>query len=285
MSKVIEDVTIGVIRGMDWVTLAPYANSLARCGFKGVRVMFVEDEPEEVVQNLNKLGFVVIPRKTSAYSKNDNHRPEYLAYGYRRFEPVIEFLKKNTFRYVIWTDTRDVVFQSDPVPYLETMFPAQIAFAGLGHISLGCKYNDRWIWEASLDSAIHEEVRRQETLACGTFAGVHEVMLDLIQDMYEGCLDHPCTDQGMFNCLIRTSPYKEITHVPAVDEPFSAQWWPERRANLAQFKMSPLHSPERDPVFDESTGEVRTWDGELYSMVHLYDRSPKWVKIMQEKYI
>ena len=89
----------------------------------------------------------------------------------------------------------------------------------------------------------------------------------------------------MLNCLARTSPYKEISMVPGIDEPFVAQWWPARRANLAQFKMSPLHSPERDPIFDESTGEVRTWDGELYSMVHLYDRSPKWVKIMQEKYI
>jgi hypothetical protein len=72
--------------------------------------------------------------------------------------------------------------------------------------------------------------------------------------------------------------------VPGIDEPFVAQWWPERRDNLAQFNVSALHSPDLDPVFDEYAGEVRTWDGKLYSTVHLYDRSPKWVKIIKEKY-
>ena len=276
------DVTIGVIRGMDWTTLAPYANSLSRCGFKGARVMFVENEPEEVVQNLRDLGFVVLQRAPTKYSEHDKIAlPEHWAYGYHRFEPVIELLKNNRFRFVIWTDTRDVVFQADPVPYLETMFPSQIAFAGLSHVSAGCPYNDNWIRLAAQNDELWQNVRHCQTLACGTFAGTQEAILDLMQDMYDGCAAAAVTDQGMFNCLIRTSPYAEITHIPAVDEPFSAQWWPEKRATA----NPPISHPSKiDPVFDEATGEVRTWDGELYPIVHLYERSKNWLRIMREKY-
>ena len=176
------------------------------------------------------MGFVVLHRKPAEYSENDvKHLPENWAYGYRRFEPVIEFLQNNRFRYVIWTDTRDVVFQADPIPYLETTFPAQIVFAGLSHPIAGCHYNDKWVKDAAQDDALWQTIRSRQALACGTFAGTQEAVLNLMRDMYGGCLSHPCTDQGMFNCLVRLS-YKDITYVPAVYEPFSTQWWPEKRA-------------------------------------------------------
>ena len=277
------DITIAVIRGMDWTTLAPYANSLARCGFKGMKTVFVEQEPQEVIDNLRRLGFIVIPRTPATYSEADRKfLPENLAYGYHRFAPVIEFLKNNVFRSVIWTDVRDVVFQTDPVPFLETISPAQIVFSGLSHTSADCKYNDRWGSQAAQDDALWSELRKQEALACGTFAGAYEAILDLMQDMYEGCVAQPGTvDQGMFNCLARTSPYKEIIKVPGVDEPFAAQWWPEKRS---PFGPPIIHSADRDPVFDEKTGEVRTAKGELYPIVHLYERSTKWLDIMRKKY-
>jgi beta-1,4-mannosyl-glycoprotein beta-1,4-N-acetylglucosaminyltransferase len=276
------DATIGVIRGMDWPTLRPYAVSLTRTGFAGMKIMFVEDVSTDVKNKLVKLGFSVIERKTPPPSEADTLLPEHWSYGYHRFEPVIKILEHNAFRYVIWTDVRDVVFQTDPSVWLEkNLGDKKIAFAGLGHVSAGCPYNDAWIKQAAQDDALWEEVRQQETLACGTFAGEYQAMLDLMRDCYEGCLAIPGTvDQGMFNCLVRTSPYKEITKVPALAEGFSAQWWPGK--SIAQ--QPPILPGYGSPLFS-ADGEVLVPEtGELFSIVHLYDRDPALAKIIQEKY-
>jgi hypothetical protein len=150
----------------------------------------------------------------------------------------------------------------------------------LSHPIAGCPYNDKWVKDAAQDDALWKTIRPHQALACGTFAGTQEAVLNLMRDVYEGCLSHPCTDQGMFNCLVRLS-YKDITYVPAVYEPFSTQWWPEKRATA----NPPISHPANlDPVFDETSGEVRTINGEPYPIVHLYDRSPKWLQIMRRKY-
>jgi len=275
------DATIGVIRGMSWPDLRPYAVSLSRCGFIGDKLIFVENVSPEVRSNLGLLGFTVIEVQTPPWEGNDRLLPEYWSYGYHRFGNVLRSLAGRSFRYLIWTDTRDVVFQTNPSTWLENnLADHKIAFAGLGHISAGCPFNDNWIRQAAQNDAIWEEVRQQETLACGTFAGEGESMLRLMKDCYDGCLNTPgAVDQGMFNLLMRTT-YKDVTVVPRLETAFSAQWWPEKTAS----QVPPILSGYGEPVFDESTGEVRTKAGELFSIWHLYDRSPKWVKILREKY-
>lgn len=278
----IVDATIAVIRGMSWPALRPYAVSLVRSGFSGKKLIFVENVSEEVRSNLFLLGFVVMDCKTPPWEGNDRLLPEYWSYGYHRLGSIIPFLLAQSFRYLIWTDVRDVVFQTNPSTWLKgNLGDKRIAFAGLGHVSAGCPFNDNWIRHAAQDDAVWEEVRQQETLACGTFAGTYRSMLELIRDCYQGCISIPGTvDQGMFNKLVRTSPYKEITTVPRLEQAFSAQWWPGKTAS----QIPPILPGYGEPVFDESTGEVRTADGELFSIVHLYDRDPRWVKIMSEKY-
>lgn len=276
-----------IMTGMscDWPSFRPYAVSLSRSGFKGAKVVFAEDVSKETKNHIESLGFQIFDVETPQQASDIF--PRHIRKLVDRFLAPSELLQNNSFRYAAFVDSRDVIFQADPMLWLEkNLGDKELALAGLNHTSVGCPWNDKWIRNAAQDDELWKTVLKQEAICSGVLAGTSGALQYLLRDIHEGILrNRYAVDQGMLNCLARTDPYKEISMVPSIDEPFVAQWWPERRANLAQFHILPLHSPERDPLFDESTGDVRTWDGELYSIVHLYDRSQKWAKIMQEKYI
>lgn len=269
-----EDLTIAVIRGLDWVTLRPYAVSLARTGSKCTKLVLVEDTSEEARAHLTKLGFTVVDR-TPTPKDFDTWK-----YGIYRFPPAIEYLRQNAgrFRYVLWTDIRDLIFQSDPFLWFEqNLAPNKIVVAGLGHAIKDCAYNDPWVRAASLRE--YSAVRPLEAVACGTFGGEAEMMLTLLMDIYAGCLNanHSwATDQGMLNVLVRRPEFN--AHISHTGETLSAQWWPARNDD-------PMIYPHYfRPVFDKTDGLVKGPNGVPYSIVHLYDRDPAWIAIMREKY-
>jgi hypothetical protein len=276
------DLTIAVIRGMDWAALRPYAISLAKTGFRGEKLVFVENTSQQVLDNLDMLGFKSVVRITPPSQLHPELPPDW-AYGIYRFLPAIEYLKArpDKFRYVIWTDVRDVIFQTDPSMWLENnLAPHKIVVAGLGHDIKDCPYNDPWMG-STVPQVHYERIRKTEAVACGTFAGTAEAMLGLFEDIYNGC--HAAhtpqgTDQGMLNAIVRHPKYEGIVRIPHIPETFSAQWFPEKINDPG------LYADYGFPVFDKATGIVRTPAGEPFSIVHLYDRDPAWVQIMREKY-
>jgi len=270
----LEDLTIAVIRGLDWVSLRPYAVSLARTGFKGTKLVLLEDTSEEARTHLTALGFTLVDRQPTPKEFGT------WEYGVHRFPPAIEYLRSNSgrFRYVIWTDIRDVVFQADPVVWLQAnLAPSKIVVAGLGHAIKDCPYNDPWVRACS--PAEYSTVRQQEAVACGTFGGEADAMLNLLQAIYDGCKAANqawATDQGMLNVLVRRPEYG--ARITGTDELLSAQWWPARNDD-------PIIYPWYfRPVFDKTDGLVKGPGGIPYSIVHLYDRDAAWISIMREKY-
>ena len=277
-----QDLTIAVIRGLEWAALRPYAVSLANTGFAGVKAVFMENTSQEARDRFIDLGFTVIDRVTPPSKLHPQMPPDW-AYGIYRFLPVIEYLREgqDKFRYVIWTDVRDVVFQTDPSAWLEkNLAPSQIVVAGLGHAIKDCPYNDPWLRAVDLEG--YERIREMEAVACGTMAGLAKPMLKFFQDMYAGChaANHMWgTDQGMFNALLRRPPYDKIARIPRSSEGFSAQWFPAKNNDPIVYPGYAF------PVFDKPSGLVLTPEGEPYSIVHLYDRDPAWVNIMRQKYV
>lgn len=268
-----EDLTIAVIRGLDWVSLRPYAVSLARV-FKGTKLVLAEDTSEEARTHLAQLGFTVVDRAPTPKGLDS------WAYGVHRFPPAIEYLKQNPgrFRYVLWTDIRDLIFQSDPFVWLEhNLAPNRLVVAGLGHAIKDCAYNDPWVRACSPRE--YSLVRQQEAVACGTFGGDADTTLRLLEEIYAGCTaanNAWATDQGMLNVLVRRPEFN--AHISHTGETLTAQWWPARNDD-------PMIYPHYfRPVFDKTDGLVKGPGGVPYSIVHLYDRDPAWVAIMRERY-
>lgn len=276
-----QDLTIAVIRGLDWAALRPYAVSVARNAPNCTRVVFCENISPETREGFAKLGFTLIDRATPPSKLHPEMQADW-AYGVYRFLPAIEYLKQNPdkFRYVIWTDVRDVVFQTNPVTWLEkNLAPHNIVIAGLGHQIKKCPWNDPWVRACS--PLGWKDIRQEEAVACGTFAGLAAPMLHLFEDTLNGCIEaqHPhATDQGMLNCLMRRAPYSVTARITRPSEGFTAQWFP------AKDQDPNLYPDYGFPIFDKLSKAVYSPKGEPVSIVHLYDRDRAWVQIMRETY-
>src|SRR5271157_547396 len=178
------DVTITFVHNLSWEDVRPYAVSLVRSGFSGLKLVFVTPGTlPEVRYNLKRLGFVLV--ESPAPPVNPEHWDEW---GWLRFHYASEYLHGNSeFRYVIWTDARDVVFQSNVSAWLDrSLSPHSIVVAGLSHTIKDCpSYNDLWV--RAVSGSDYNRIREFEAVACGTFAGTASAMTRMFEDIDIDC--------------------------------------------------------------------------------------------------
>lgn len=280
-----EDAVIGVIKNYDWPAIRAYAVSLNRSGFKGNKLMFVEDVTQQCRDGLLSNGFSIVDFKTPHDVAVESCR-DYLTFGRHRFKPVIDYLRSQPstrYRNLVWCDVRDLVFQSDPCAWLERNFKGPgIVAAGEGWRIKDEGYNDRWLRRVAPQD--YEWMSAYEICCSGTFAGDSTSMLGVFERIYEMTLatrnvvpDN--ADQGMFNNVIRKSPYTEILAVPRMHQAFCATWFPAKSNDP---KLIPNYGC---PVFEKETGRVLAPDtGVPFAIVHQFDRDGEWKAIMENKY-
>jgi hypothetical protein len=273
------DLIASVVRDYGWPQLRVYANSLARSGFEGTKLMFVDDITAEARDNLTELGFVLVdtmlPPPPSCVPA---------VFMLKRHKPLLEWLERNheQLRYVICTGTRDVLFQADPTVWLANNLQVPcIVGAGEGWRIKNESINDGWL-RAMFDSTQCDALGEHEVLCADTISGTSTLMLELLRYMdrlLQGA-SLLAMDQGVLNFILRTQPFDALTRVPALRDGYVATWWPEK------MKTDGARLIEHDaPLFDISDGTVYTPDGKTpYSMVHQYDRSPAWRDLMEAKY-
>jgi hypothetical protein len=171
------DLIIGVVKNFSWEPMRAYATSLVKSGFKGTKLMCVQDINAEARENLIRLGFVVMdfaPKEGAG------------SFMTERYAPAIEYLEKNldSTRYVVWGDVSDLVFQSDPTLWLEkNLAPSLLLGCSEGVMIYDEPTNDSWVKQVSGED--HAWVREQEQLCSGTIAGEAKAALSLFRRMYE----------------------------------------------------------------------------------------------------
>ena len=58
------DAVVGLAKDYGWRELRNYAVSLAKCGFQGEKILFIDQITEEAQTNLTRLGFTLIEYRT-----------------------------------------------------------------------------------------------------------------------------------------------------------------------------------------------------------------------------
>jgi glycosyltransferase involved in cell wall biosynthesis len=277
-----KDAVIGVIKNYDWTKIRPYVISLERSGFKGDKVMLVENVPAETRSQLLAHDFIVSDFTTPPSVRDEENR-DYLTFGRHRFKYALDWLAGKSYRNLIFCDVRDVVFQTDPGAWLENnLSPHKVVAAGEGWVVKYESYNDRWNKKVSPDQ--YDRLREFEVLCSGTFAGEASHIIGIFESIYALTLASIGTmpdnaDQGMFQRVVRNSPYKEVLGVPKMTEGFVATWFP------AKSNDPNVICGYGNPVFNEADGTVYTPDGVTpFSIVHQFDRDAKWQAIMEAKY-
>ena len=277
------DLVLAVVKNLKWSDMDCYAISLSRSGYMGEKVMLVENVPEDAQNNLRALGFKVIPFTTPPVYQN-------LHFQTSRYFVARDYLQQHAddFRYVIWTDVVDLVFQSDPVLWMQKHIGfGCIVAAKEGWLIKNQGINDVWI-KRLVSGDEYEYLREQEVLCSGSIFGDSDWMLSLFAAMcrtFSPGNDMQGIDQGVFNVLMRRSPYKEILRMPEPEEGLVST------CGIFLADSDPDVWTIKPPVFDRATGLVCTENGVPFCIAHQYNRGggvlnrdSAWRMILESRY-
>jgi hypothetical protein len=194
-----------------------------------------------------------------------------------RFLSIYEYLYNHwkEYEYVVTTDVKDVYFQKDP---FEALVGSKLVIA-----SEGLKYkNESWGNEnlyQTYGPYIYEKFKDNEIFNVGTFGGQSEYVKDMVFNIFTNAINRPIpiVDQAVFNVLINTQPFKNIV-TRTID-------WACEAGTVADPSKINTFRPNllfAEPYFED--GLVKDSAGNIFPIVHQYDRVPTWKKFVQEKY-
>ena len=269
------DVVVATIKNYDWAEIMAFVVSLDRSGFSGAKIMFNENITETARNKLIHYGWTlvnVIADPTQSYAT-------------ARHIPVVDYLTehKDDYRFVLYIDVRDAVFQSDPSSWLEkNLAPDELVGPSECVLIKHQNVNSRWIKE-TMGEEIERYLGEYDVCCCGTIVGTTQTVLKVVSQMCEMSknISGWGYDQAYFNYLIRISPLQEVTRVLKMKEGFIA--------TCSWFLCDPhLWKPfliDDVPVFDyEKVLVYVPGTTTPFPILHQYDRNSFWARAIQEKY-
>lgn len=276
-----QDAIIGAAVGLTWEELRNYAVSLSRCGFEGRKVLLINDLAQDVVSKLESLSFELVsfpplPELVGVNCRSSENVGAWTLLGKYRYAPALDFMQAfaQDLRYVLWTDVRDILFQTDPMNWMEdNLEPFDIAIGTEGWRIGDQPSNDAWVkFVASADE--YRELQKMDVLCSGCIGGKASAMIELFETLlvHFKKSDPRANDQGVVNRLLRQRPFnQDRVKIACADDGFVATGWPNKKF------LDKAYSTDRSPIYDGQTYAVLTPDGDTpFSIVHQYDRDPGW---------
>jgi hypothetical protein len=276
-----KDLIVGCSTNYDWSKLKYWINSINESGFEGDKVLILMNCDKDTTQKVTDAGFSVI-----AFNQDKDGNLIYqsqLMVHVERFIHIYKLLKDNDYRYVITTDVRDVIFQKNPVKWLEENLSEQ---EDLVFSSESMKYKDEpWGREnitQCYGQGIYEDFKNNTIFNVGVLAGRGHAMRDLALQLFLNCINRPIpiVDQAVFNVMISRHPYVKTSMYMKSEEGWACQLG--TTADPSKIDSFRPHLLEPSPKLDGD--KVVTSEGIEYTIVHQYDRVPEWKKVIEAKY-
>ena len=274
------DLIIGCSTNYDWSKLKYWINSINSSGFEGDKVMILMNCDSDTTQKVVDAGFAVI-----GFKQEENGSLSYeskMPVHVERFFHIYNFLRDRNYRYVITTDVKDVVFQKNPIEFLEQNCQNKnLVFA-----SESIKYKDEPWGDQNLmetfGNYIYNDFKDNEIFNVGVLAGHGYAIRDLALNIFVACTNRPIPicDQSTFNFLISRNPYNAISKYCRSEDGWAAQLGttgdPTKAAQFDPLLLEPKPKLEGDKVV--------TSTGQEFYIVHQYDRVPEMREVIEKKY-
>jgi hypothetical protein len=276
----VRDLIIGCSTNYDWSKLKYWVNSINKSGFEGDKVLILMNCDKDTVAKLTEEKFIII-----GFKKDDNDNLVYqssLPVHTERFLHIYNFLKDRDYRYVITTDVKDVVFQKNPIEYLEK----ECVNKNLVFSSESIRYKDEPWGDNNLKETfgpyVYEQFKNEEIFNVGVLAGHGYAIRDLALNIFLSCLNRPIPicDQSTFNVMISRNPYTTLCKYTRSEEGWAAQLGTTGDPSKAA-QFDPLLLEAKPKLKD---GVVTTSTGKEYYIVHQYDRVPNMRKVIEERF-
>ena len=266
------DLVIGTAVGYGWKEIEVWAKSLCNSGFTGQKLLLACDITDEAQQELLKRNFYIHNVKVS----KEEFSPvvDRFIYYWRMLRDFPDT------RYVIATDVRDVIFQTNPSDWLDGVSYNKIVASSEGVLYKNEPWGKNNLAQ-SFGSVIYETMQDNICINAGVQVGLYEVMIDLFLNIFLLCDGKPKKipggggpDQAALNVLLSLEPYKSMTQISSY---FSAQLGTTGpQINLL------LVDKNNKPLLDN--GMVCKYNRDAYPIVHQYDRVKEWNEILEKKY-
>ena len=274
-----KDLIIGAFKNYNFEQVKPWIKSINECGFKGDKVVIALNASTETVKKIEDEGFTVIqPSGTNmmVHMERFLHIHTYLLHNHQNY------------RYVITTDVRDVVFQTNPSHYLDSVLydysgPYIVASSEAIRIK-----HEKWNYDnikTCFGQYFVDQVSERPVYNVGTLAGYSEHIRDLCAMLYHMSSNRAdwVADQAAYNIILSLEPYNDgkYTHWSNLAEGWTCNLHvtnkPDQLEQFGPYLLEPRPVFKDDQIVTGATGEP-------YCIVHQYDRVPEWKKFFEGKY-
>jgi len=280
---------LGVIRRLTPKSLSPFVESLRSTGYSGDCVFFSTSTSHATLDYLHDHGIQTMP---FCYPAIRNHQP--FLYGWNLWKLLLNQLNSRELQLklarLVWdlffvrfllarnfllvhpeysqimlTDVRDVVFQRDPFEWMQGR-KGLFCFAEMEGRTIGeCKSNSRMVREVFGEDGWEQLQGFQISCAGVTFGTRVELIgyLERFLDLALGALSlRPCSgsDQGIHNRIVHLENLEDLTLLDNEGPVFTMGCVPPESIRLNEL------------------GEVVNKHGDVYPVLHQYDRFPKLPK-------
>jgi len=297
-----KDLIIGGASNYTWNQLKHWVNSIKKSGFQGDVVLVATNISKETIDKLTsegvKLELYGQMQEDGSIKAHMNGAPHV-----ERFFYIWNYLNNNSnvYDYVITTDTRDVVFQSNPSAWIDEM-----VFAGRESIivsSEGMKYEDEPWNNQNLDQAFgpffHRHYKSMVINNVGVLAGETEYIRDLLFMIFQMSINRPIpiVDQVVFNIILQQKAFKDVTKFTYNSDAWAIQLGATIEAvksGKGDLGMMIANDPSKmilyqSKYFDEQPtitedGLVCDSKGQPFVIVHQYDRTTAWTDKIAARY-
>ena len=295
-----KDLIIGAASGYDWDKIKYWVNSIAKSGFKGDVVLVGTNMNKSTIDKLTERGV-----KLSLFGKvtesGDVVAHSQGAPHVERFFYLSNYLDsiQEHYRYVITTDTRDVVFQKNPSDWLENA----LVFHSLVASSEGLKYiNEPWGNQNLIESFgpfFHNKLKDHLIYNVGVVAGDLESVKSLLLLIFQLSINRPIpiVDQAVYNFILSIHPFDKDTMFTSNDDGWAINLGTSVNAVRAGSGDLGARCKDNIPALNkylstyEDTQPTITKNGIVsnkydlpFNIVHQWDRVPELNKLFEELY-
>jgi hypothetical protein len=283
-----KDLILGCITNYTFDKVANWVNSIDRSGFDGHKLVIAYNVGFDIVDELTKRNFTVVTfnrddaNRRFIYRENFNIVVDRFYHSWKVLNDI-----EDQVRYVIATDVRDVVFQTNPTQYINNRFDSATKIIAS---SESIRYKNE-IWGNNNMKLsfpfIHEYMSNRVIYNAGVIAGSVEIIKDLFLNIYMICANMPHTilggggpDQAAYNALLTMKNYLELTA-----SMYSRDAWAAQLGTVADPSKINQYRPyltDHEPIIQN--GEVFNNEGRKYCIVHQYDRVPNLLSLINAKY-
>lgn len=280
------DLIIGAADNYTWQQVKPWAKSIRQTGFDGEVVLIVYRVPNELIEQCEANGVIVVEATSDDFIQPINHNKMGLAtqaHQLRNFH-MWQFLRteETDYRYVIVTDTRDIYFQTNPSQWLDRMFDEEYDIMLPSEAILFEKedWNAKMVKDAFGPYLWEYVLRDKPACNSGTFVGKRKAMQEMLLTMYLVAKNIGMSgiDQGTLNVLGHTA-FRDRTYVCGMNLGWACQCGTVLDPTKA-YLWERLYEPQPKIIDHVVLNSMNN----PFVIVHQWDRVPELRQLVEARY-